>query len=83
MDAAPNPAQQFTIISTFVTEADARNKPVLVVRDMGGKELFREMLQFGANHTEVSTTNMQPGLYFYSLLLNGKVYETKKLSIVK
>jgi len=83
MDAAPNPAQQRTLITTFVTDADARSKPILVVTNMAGKELFRSKLQAGTMHTEVNTSNMQPGLYFYSILLNGKVYEAKKLSIVK
>lgn len=82
-NATPNPADRTTTVQVFVAPSDAGRKPTLVLRDVMGREYFRKALDNGYNHVEISTAKLPPGIYVYSLVVNDKEKEGKKLSIAR
>jgi hypothetical protein len=82
-NAAPNPADGSTIVHTFVNPLDETMHPVLKLTDLTGKVLRSYKLAVGDVDTRLITSELQPGLYLYSLVINGKVKETRKLSVVR
>jgi|GEM_PF-696558 len=81
-EAAPNPAGTQTTVRAYVDESDVDGQPQLVVRDLTGKLIASFTLQTGDVDTKIHTAELQPGMYFYSLVIHGKVKETRKLSVV-
>ena len=81
--AVPNPAQDYTVIHSFITDTDAGNSPVLLLHNLAGKELFKYDLKQGENFIRINTAELSNGLYFYSLSISGRTIKTEKLSIVK
>jgi hypothetical protein len=83
-DAVPNPAGQVTHIDVLLNETDAERKALLIIRNTSGREIYRSaVLKAGTNSLEVDVNSWEPGIYFYSLTTEGKVLDTKKLSIIK
>jgi hypothetical protein len=83
ISASPNPASKMTEITLFVSPDDVAHNPTLSIRDGMGKELYSQSLKSGDNSIRVNTQNLQPGIYFYSLIVLKDAIDTKKLSIVK
>jgi len=82
-DAVPNPANSKAVIQVYITAIDAETVPTLVLRNLSGKAIASFDLKEGDNTIRVNTRNFAPGLYFYSLVINGSTQETKKLSIIQ
>lgn len=73
----PNPFAEQTSISYFIPEGTQNAK--IVFTDLTGKEIKTVELQSGSGLMTVFASNLSSGQYQYSLIINGKVYETKKM----
>ena len=82
-DAVPNPAVSKTMIGVFITQADAVQYPVLTVRNLMNKEVFRAQLKEGENKVEMNTADLAAGLYIYTLSTGNAIKESRKLSVIK
>lgn len=75
----PNPFNKSTVIRYFVPE-DIIGIVYIVFYDMYGKELNKiDIITKGVGSIEVNTENLTSGIYSYSLIINNKVIETKKM----
>lgn len=75
--AFPNPANnQFT----FNYSISSGNAATLMVRDVLGATRFQTSIS-GSGKLSVNTSELQNGIYFYSLVLNGKTEATRKLFV--
>jgi len=78
----PNPFSSITEVR--YTLPQAYKKGVLVVSDLQGKEIKSFKLKSGNNQTlEISSNNLENGLYLYSMIVDGKILETKRFVISK
>lgn len=73
----PNPSNTQTTI-LIKTSADHLS---LRVMDMTGRILIHETLSKGQNAITLNTSNLSQGIYFYQLLENGKVLESRKMQV--
>lgn len=58
-------------------------KGEIVIYDLLGKQLSTYNLVEGKNDFEIDQSNLESGVYFYSIAINGIIKESKKLIIVK
>ncbi|RPI13037.1 MAG: T9SS C-terminal target domain-containing protein [Ignavibacteriae bacterium] len=87
----PNPFNPSTKMAFAVTgsplERGKGGKQVkLVIYDILGKEiatLINEQLKPGTYEAEWNGSNYPSGVYFYSLIINGGIIDTKKLVLLK
>jgi hypothetical protein len=82
-NAVPNPSNNHTTITVFIAREDASQQPKLAISNMMGKEIMKYNLVEGENKLEINTGDLVTGLYTYSFILQGKLIQTNKLSIVK
>jgi hypothetical protein len=75
----PNPANDLTTIML----AGINNDMTLDVIDLMGRTLLTVPVKTGAAHIQLSTASMQNGLYFYRLISNGRVIDTKRMQVQK
>jgi hypothetical protein len=74
----PNPFDNKTTIRYFTPENIS--KAVIVFYDEFGRELkMVEVTENGFGKVEIDTENLASGVYTYSLIINGKVVETRKM----
>jgi len=76
----PNPFSDETTISYEFSSPE--KKAALVITDMIGKEILNEELSQNAGTYTMSRAQLKPGIYFYSLVVNGKMIKTNKLMIM-
>jgi len=78
-DIYPNPATNFVNIDysfpTEVTNADVRIVNIL------GSVVKEQNINTQNNTLQLDISNMKSGIYFYSVLINNEVYNTKRLII--
>lgn len=82
-NATPNPATNTTTIDVYIAPADEGRRPTLVLRDAMGREHFRKDLKGGNNYITINTEKLASGMYIYSLVVNEKELESKKLSVAR
>jgi hypothetical protein len=78
-EAIPNPSNQETTIGFYLPKSSSIQ---LQIHDLNGR-LVREVKQnsdFGLNYINLTTSNIAPGTYIYSLTTAGKT-KAKRLSI--
>ncbi|MBI3500439.1 MAG: tail fiber domain-containing protein [Bacteroidetes bacterium] len=74
----PNPTSSNTTIRYFIPENVTG--AYIVFFDFYGKEIKRvEIKETGNGKIEADTQNLMEGMYSYSLIVNGKVIDTKKM----
>ncbi len=74
----PNPFNSETKISFFIPE-NARSK-VLFVFDMQGTLIKQyEITNFGESFLKIAGGEYKPGMYLYSLVIDGKEIDTKRM----
>ncbi len=74
----PNPFNSSTEIKFYVTEK-SQNASILIF-DMNGKEVKKfKIIQKGNNSITISTNELPTGMYFYTLFIDGKDIDTKKM----
>jgi len=75
----PNPFSETTTISY---DFQSTGKAELVISDMLGKEIIKEKLTYQTDTYTLNKGQLRPGMYFYSLVINGKVVKTNKLAVM-
>jgi len=79
---APNPFNQTTEIAYFLP--DGIQKASLNIYDMNGKQLkIISITQLGKGSITVNGTELHPGMYFYSLIADGKEIDTKRMILTE
>ncbi|MEN0049795.1 MAG: T9SS type A sorting domain-containing protein, partial [Bacteroidota bacterium] len=78
----PNPFNGITSITYYIPKNV--NQAFIQITDANGKILERfEVAENGHGTLEIDATRMQTGQYFYSLILDGKVFESKQMLLAK
>ncbi len=75
----PNPFRERTVITYFLPK-DTEGAE-LYIYDNNGSILRQVRLSTGDGIVEVFASNLSSGLYAYSIVVNGKVVETKKMVV--
>ena len=73
----PNPAKDETTIGLSGISRDM----ILEVTDITGRILFSTKVEANSDQVQISTSNLQSGIYIYRLVSEGKTIGTRKLSI--
>ncbi len=79
-NARPNPASNFTQIP-YQIPANINGNAQIVFKNLLGASVFIENLKPGTGKVYVNTSDIDAGIYFYSLVINNETYFTKKLII--
>ncbi|OQA01210.1 MAG: hypothetical protein BWY70_00460 [Bacteroidetes bacterium ADurb.Bin408] len=75
----PNPFNGTTIIRYFIPE-NMQIETFMAFYDAYGNEIKKVKInETGAGKIEVNAQNISAGIYSYSLVVNGKVMDTKKM----
>ena len=75
----PNPFDGSTVIRYFIPE-NMQVEAFMVFYDSYGNEIKKvEVKETGAGKIEANAQNLAAGIYSYSLIVNGKVVDTKKM----
>lgn len=79
----PNPCSDVT--SIFFNIEKAALVSIRIINHLGMQQKLIEMpnSETGINKLELNTAELPAGIYFYSLIIDGKVSDTKKMVIVK
>lgn len=80
-NSSPNPARTSARIDYVVPDESAN--ATMVFTDANGKQLKQVTLSKGNGYTNINTTSLAAGTYFYSLKIDGQVVDTKKLVVAK
>lgn len=76
----PNPFSENTLIKYFI--ADGIASAVVNVYDVNGKLIHKERItQTGAGEIQLKSKNLTAGTYSYSLILDGRLTDTKQMVI--
>ena len=79
----PNPFDEFTLIPIIVHDLSVVSSAILSIHNQEGIEFNRLELKLkeGVNELIFDSSNVQnlSGEYFYSLIINGKIVQTKKM----
>jgi len=78
----PNPFNINTLIKYHVP-ADATNAAVNIFNDKGQLIHSERIVQMGTGQIQVKAGTISAGTYSYSLVINGKITDTKRMVIVK
>jgi Secretion system C-terminal sorting domain len=77
-NAYPNPASGYTGF-TYSTAAGSLGK--IVIRNILGATMQTQLLSATSGKVTVNTMNLSDGIYFCSLMVDGKTSQTKKLIV--
>jgi hypothetical protein len=79
----PNPFSESTVIRYYLP--DASQDAIIRITDMEGSpvEDIQLSVQRGANQVEFQTQGLAAGTYLYSLFVDGKFVDTKKMMIAR
>ena len=78
--AGPNPASSMTSINYYVNgKQDAK----LIVTNMLGSKVKEILLNQNQNSLTLNVKDMNAGIYIYSLVVDGKVMNSKKLIVAQ
>jgi len=78
----PNPFHQETVINYYL--AEQTNQATIFIYDMNGKQIESFNLQDKGNQSlTIQKNKLQAGMYYYSLIVNGKEIATKKMILTQ
>jgi hypothetical protein len=77
-NAYPNPAGTNATISYSIPSGSIG---AIIIRNLLGSTMQSDQIASGNGKFNISTTNLSDGIYFYSLMVNGKIIQTKKLMV--
>jgi trimeric autotransporter adhesin len=75
---APNPFGDGTMVKYFIPE-NTINAQIVFYDEFGNQLNTFSISTTGAGQLNIASTNLAPGTYSYSLIINGKVVDTKKM----
>lgn len=78
--ATPNPVQSSTRISYSLPSANSQAQ--LLLTDAAGKTVKAISLS-GSGYIDLNTASLSSGTYNYSLMVDGKIVETKRITITR
>lgn len=78
-DPQPNPARGFTWINYSVPAGTSNAQ--IVVRNLLGKSILTENINFGSNRVRINTQGLNNGIYIYSLIIDNQIVESKRLVV--
>lgn len=78
---APNPFSQQTEIRYFVV--DEAKEAYIFIFDMQGKMLEKLGVKQGQNSLFIEGSKLQPGMYMYTLVVDGMQIDTKRMILTK
>lgn len=81
LDNMPNPYSDMTVINCKV--ADNASSAQLKVMNAVGDEVENISMQTGFNKVQFSSGTLPSGVYFYSLVIDGKIIATRKMLIIR
>ncbi len=74
----PNPADQYV---EFSIDAQRYKNASLVITDLLGHTVRKKNFTQGETRARLSTSDLKGGVYFYTVLVDGKAVETRKLVV--
>ncbi len=77
----PNPFSDVTVIAAYITP-DLTNAEIMII-DLLGTVVNRFDLKAGHNFIEINGSDLSSGIYFYSLISNGSIKESRKVVHLK
>ncbi len=77
----PNPANDFVIVEWKLPET--AGVPWLYIHSVKGVFVNKIRLNGHQNQKVLSTTNLKPGAYLFSLVSDGTKYDSRKLTVIK
>jgi hypothetical protein len=78
----PNPFHENTLVDYFIPTTVQR--AYIKVTSLDGKELGKVLIQeTGRGQVNIKANTYPQGTYYYSLVLDGKIFETKKMVLTK
>lgn len=78
----PNPVREQTIIPYYIPES-FRSASLLFTTAMGVPVKHIPVYTGGEGEAEVSVSELPPGIYLYSLLVDGRVVATKRMQVLR
>jgi hypothetical protein len=75
----PNPASQYTNFEYNIPSV--YDNAQLIIRNMLGVEVSNVFLNKGAGKESIDVSNYASGIYFYTLVVDGKVIQSKKMIV--
>ena len=78
----PNPADEATLISVLVNDPINYRSACISIRDVNGKEIKRQAISLNRGINEIAYDHgyNMAGTYLYSLVVDGKVIETRRMT---
>ncbi len=77
-NAYPNPS---AVHASFSYSIPSGVTGAIIIRNLLGSTVYSEQLQSSAGKVSINTENLSDGIYFYSLVIDGRVSQTKKLIV--
>jgi len=81
LSIVPNPASSFVMVN-FKIEDNTKDLEIRFT-NLLGQTISSKVVSAGSNSTEINLNGIQEGIYFCSLIIDGKVIQTDKLVISK
>ncbi|MEM9884557.1 MAG: tail fiber domain-containing protein [Bacteroidota bacterium] len=78
----PNPFQDYTTIS-YNLPANVKTAQLQIMDAQGHLTSSIPLQQLGVGQVAINTTNLSSGVYYYRLLVDGQVMESKKMNLVR
>jgi len=78
-DAYPNPSNNYTTFNYSLPKQTTNAK--ITLRNLLGSEVLSANLDELNGKKTISTADLKEGIYFYSLIVNDKIYYTRKLVV--
>lgn len=75
----PNPARGHTWINYSVPAGSSNAQ--IVIRNLLGKSVHTENVSFGSDRVRINTQNLNNGIYIYSLIVDNRLLESKRLVV--
>ena len=75
----PNPASQSVSIN-YQLPSEVNQASVRIINLLG--EVVNEAnIELGTSKKQLDISNLSGGVYFYSVMINGEIYKTKKIVV--
>lgn len=78
---SPNPFNGETVIKYSINEM--QTSAMIVIYDLNGRELQKHTAQKGSGIVTISVGTLVPGMYLYSLVVDGREVDTKRMVLDK
>ena len=79
----PNPFEKSTIVRYFVPGPDHQRISLFIVDEKGHQRMFWDHLKPGRQKLLIGDHSLDPGIYFCSLAVDGKIVETCKMEVTR